>query len=55
MTDRLQVRLFDRHVGELGIAGEVRAPEDWRFTYAAEYLRETDPAQGGTLPRQCSR
>ena len=21
--------------------------------YAAEYLRETDPAQGGTLPRQC--
>ncbi len=38
MTDKLHVELFGRHVGELGIAGEVRSPEDWRFTYAADYL-----------------
>lgn len=43
MTDRLQVRLFDRHAGELSIADGVRAPEDWRFTYTAEYLASVQP------------
>jgi serine/threonine-protein kinase HipA len=43
VTDRLHVRLFDRHVGELGIAGEVRAPEDWRFAYDADYLASAEP------------
>lgn len=38
MTDKLHVDLFGRHVGELSIAGEVRSPEDWRFTYDADYL-----------------
>ncbi|HET7931715.1 MAG TPA: type II toxin-antitoxin system HipA family toxin [Rhodanobacteraceae bacterium] len=36
--ETLHVRLFDRHVGELGIEGEVRSPEDWQFRYAPEYL-----------------
>lgn len=38
MTTRLHVRLFGRHVGELAMVGEVRAPEDWRFAYAPDYL-----------------
>ena len=41
MIDRLQVSLFDRLVGELNIQGPVRAPEDWRFAYAPEYLHRT--------------
>lgn len=32
------MRLFDRQVGELGIDGEVRGPEDWHFSYAVSYL-----------------
>lgn len=39
----LHVRLFDRHVGELGIEGEVRSPEDWQFRYAPEYLDASRP------------
>lgn len=41
MIDRLQVSLFDRLVGELNIQGPVRAPEDWRFAYAPQYLHRT--------------
>jgi len=37
MTDALEVRLFDRPVGALAIAGGLRSPEDWRFTYAPDY------------------
>ena len=43
MTTRLHVRLFGRHVGELAMAGEVRAPEDWRFAYAPDYLDSDAP------------
>jgi len=51
MTDHLHVRLFDRHVGELDISGEVRAPEDWRFTYAPAYLAAAQPvALSASLP-----
>lgn len=38
MTDRLQVSLFDHPVGELSMQGPVRAPEDWRFAYAPQYV-----------------
>jgi len=41
--DVLHVRLFDRHVGELGIEGEVRNPEDWHFRYAPDYLDAAGP------------
>lgn len=37
MTDRLDVHLFGRLAGNLRIAGEVRAPEDWQFSYAEGY------------------
>lgn len=37
MTGRLHVSLFDQPVGELGIQGPVRAPEDWQFTYSPQY------------------
>lgn len=51
MTERLQVRLFDRDVGELGISGDVRAPEDWRFAYDPDYLASTQPvALSASLP-----
>ncbi|MFC4762596.1 type II toxin-antitoxin system HipA family toxin [Dyella koreensis] len=43
MTDTLHVRLFDRHVGTLTMTGEVRAPEDWLFTYDADYLHSLQP------------
>jgi serine/threonine-protein kinase HipA len=43
MTDTLHVRLFDRHVGTLVIEGDIRAPEDWRFTYDADYLNSSQP------------
>jgi serine/threonine-protein kinase HipA len=43
MTDTLHVRLFDRHVGTLTIAGDIRAPEDWLFTYDADYLQSPQP------------
>ena len=43
MTTRLHVRLFGRHVGELAMAGEVHAPEDWRFAYAPDYLDSDAP------------
>lgn len=39
----LHVRLFDRHVGELGIEGELRSPEDWQFRYVPEYLDAARP------------
>lgn len=41
--ETLHVRLFDCHVGELGIKGEVRSPEDWQFRYAPEYLDAARP------------
>jgi serine/threonine-protein kinase HipA len=41
--DILHVRLFDRHVGELSIEGELRSPEDWQFRYAPEYLDAAQP------------
>jgi serine/threonine-protein kinase HipA len=41
--ETLHVRLFDRHVGEVGIEGEVRSPEDWQFRYAQEYLDAARP------------
>lgn len=50
MTDRLHVKLFDRHVGELHIAGQVRAPEDWHFAYAEEYLRARPIPLSASLP-----
>lgn len=43
MTDTLHVRLFDRHVGTLAITGEIRAPEDWLFTYDTDYLSSAQP------------
>lgn len=43
MTDTLHVRLFDRHVGTLAITGEIRAPEEWLFTYDADYLNSPQP------------
>jgi serine/threonine-protein kinase HipA len=39
----LHVRLFDRHVGEVGIAGETRSPEDWHFRYAPDYVDAVRP------------
>lgn len=49
--DRLHVRLFDRHVGVLGIECEVRSPEDWQFTYAPDYLDAPRPvALSASLP-----
>jgi serine/threonine-protein kinase HipA len=51
VTDVLHVSLFDRHVGELGIEGEVRSPEDWHFAYAPGYLGGGQPAAlSVTLP-----
>lgn len=41
MTDRLQVSLFDRPVGELSVQGAVRAPEDWQFAYGSPYVQRT--------------
>jgi serine/threonine-protein kinase HipA len=41
--ETLHVRLFDRQVGELGIDGEVRSPEDWQFRYASDYLDAARP------------
>lgn len=38
MTDSLHVSLFDHPVGELNIQGPVRAPEDWKFAYAPQYV-----------------
>jgi serine/threonine-protein kinase HipA len=52
VTDVLHVRLFDRHVGELGIDGEVRSPEDWRFVYAAGYLDSQPVPLSASLPLQ---
>ncbi|HET7268760.1 MAG TPA: type II toxin-antitoxin system HipA family toxin [Oleiagrimonas sp.] len=41
--NNLHVSLFGRHVGELGIEGEARSPEDWQFLYAPEYLDAARP------------
>src|SRR5690348_7034614 len=38
MTDSLHVSLFDHPVGELNVHGSSRAPEDWRFAYAPQYV-----------------
>lgn len=43
MTDTLHVWLFDHHVGTLAITGEIRAPEDWLFTYDTDYLNAAQP------------
>src|SRR5690348_1000333 len=38
MTDSLHVSLFDHPVGDLNVHGSLRAPEDWRFAYAPQYV-----------------
>jgi serine/threonine-protein kinase HipA len=43
VTDRADVRLFARRVGELSIAGELRSPAGWRFAYAPDYLADATP------------
>jgi serine/threonine-protein kinase HipA len=53
MAEVLRVRLFDRHAGELGIDGDLRSPEDWRFAYAADYLDGHQPVSlSASLPLQ---
>lgn len=36
MSDSLTVRLHGQRIGELGISGPLRSPEDWQFAYDAE-------------------
>lgn len=43
MSDRLDVRLFDQHIGEVAMMGTLRSPEDWRFSYSAEYVNSDRP------------
>ena len=50
MADHLQVKLFDRHVGELQIWGEARAPEEWRFVYDETYLSSEPVPLSVSLP-----
>ncbi|MDQ3510115.1 MAG: type II toxin-antitoxin system HipA family toxin [Pseudomonadota bacterium] len=43
MNDRLHVELFERPVGEVGISGSLRSPEDWTFAYEPQYLASPAP------------
>lgn len=53
MMEILYVRIFGRYAGVLGVAGSVRAPEDWRFEYDAAYLaHEQAVALSVSLPLQ---
>lgn len=55
MTDRLEVGLFGRPVGELAIAGPLRSPEDWTLVYRPDYLNaEASVALSVALPLQTS-
>lgn len=43
MSDVLDVRLFESHVGEVMIEGGLRHPEAWSFRYADAYLGSRKP------------
>ncbi len=42
MNESLTVTLFDQPIGELAIDG-ARSPDDWHFTYQADYLASSTP------------
>ena len=50
MSDVLAVELFGQPVGTLAIAGPLRSPEDWVFTYHPDYLQSGAPALSVSLP-----
>jgi serine/threonine-protein kinase HipA len=43
VSERLDVRLFDRKAGELAREDETQGPEGWRFAYAPDYLAGAAP------------
>ena len=50
MIDRLDVELFGQPAGTLAIAGPLRSPEDWVFTYNPDHLQFGAPALSVSLP-----
>ncbi|HMM66710.1 MAG TPA: type II toxin-antitoxin system HipA family toxin [Dokdonella sp.] len=53
MSDTLDVRLFGQLIAQVGIEGDYRSPEEWRFQYRPDYLASTQPIPlSVTLPLQ---
>jgi serine/threonine-protein kinase HipA len=53
MSETLDVRLFGQPMAEVGIEGDYRSPEEWRFQYRSDYLAGTKAIPlSVTLPLQ---
>ena len=53
MSETLDVRLFGQPIAEVGIEGDYRSPEEWRFQYRPDYLASAGPIPVSvTLPLQ---
>jgi serine/threonine-protein kinase HipA len=51
MSDTLEVRLFGQLIAHVGIEGDFRSPEEWRFQYTPDFLASTKPVPlSVTLP-----
>ena len=53
MSETLDVRLFGQPIAGVGIEGDYRSPEEWRFQYRPDYLASAGPIPVSvTLPLQ---